>query len=154
MPPVGKLHVRGKVLPRRAEEHRLVVCRERARHFTRRVIREPLRLAASRRHDEHVEAAVAVRCECHRLTIVAPHRREFVRLAQRQRNRIPARCRHRPDVTLVFEEQRLAVGRNRRVAQPRRCVLSAHRGETRDENKSTGDGFLHSVGIIHTAPRR
>ena len=116
-----KLHVRGKVLPRRAEEDRPVVRRERARDFTCGVIRQPLRLAAVRRHDEHVEVAVAVGRECHRLPIVAPHRCEFVRFAEGQRNRIPARYRHRPDVTLVFEEQ----GLTRRVKSPGTAATTA-----------------------------
>ncbi len=122
----GKLHVGGQVLPRGAEEHGAVVGRERARDFTRGVIRQPLRLAAVRRHDEHVEIAVPIGGERHRLPIVAPHRCELVRLAEGQRNRIAARRRHRPDVTLVLEEQGLAVGRNGWIPQPQRRRVFSH----------------------------
>ena len=149
-----KLHVGGEVLPRGAEEHGAVVGRERARDFARGVIRQPLRFTAVRRHDEDVEIAVPVGRERHRLPIVAPHRCEFVRLTQGQRDRMATRRRHRPDITLVFEEQNLAIGRNSWIPQPQRRVLSCCSGQTREHDESDRDGDFHSVAIIHTGHRR
>ena len=55
----------------------------------------------------------------------------------------PSRCR------LCTRIDRLPVRRYCRIPKPQRRVLSAHRGQTRDEDKSKGDGFLHS-GRYHT----
>lgn len=148
-----KLPVRCEVLPGGAEEHGAIVRRERAGDFPRRVVRQTLRLTALRRHDEDVEIAVPVGRERHRLPVVTPYRRVFVRLTESQRMGIAAGRRHRPDVTLVFEEQGLAVGRNSWISQPQRRRLDSRRGQTRHQDESETDSASHSAAIIHTEVR-
>ncbi len=94
-----ELRVGRPLLAVAGEQHRLVVGREAAGDLVGGVERQPRRLAAGRRHDEHVEVAVPVRRERDALAVVAPDGRELVGLAERLRQSpcpprpAPRRCR-------------------------------------------------------------
>ena len=58
---------------------------------------------------------------------------------------VAARRRHRPDVALVFEEQRLAVRRDRRIPQPQRRVLGGERGYASADRQCQRKGKTHGA---------
>ena len=80
---------------------------------------------ASRRHDEDVEVAEAVRGEGDPLPVVTPHRGVVVSLADGEGEGLAARGRDLVDIAPIAEGDGPAVGRYGGIPQPERTVLGA-----------------------------
>ena len=98
------------------------------------MIRETPGLAAGGRHDEHVEIAVTIGGESDGFTVVAPDGREVIGIANGQGDGLSAQGRDLINIAFVTEEDGLAIGRNGRIPQPRRLILSP-RGECADKKE-------------------
>src|SRR5262249_41926653 len=116
-----KLAIRGCVLSRRAEDDVLIIGRERVRILGGGVECQPPRFAASRGHDVDVEVAVTIGRERDLSAVVTPYRHEIVRGMSRERQGLSAPGWNSIEISLVTEDDGLAVRRDRRVAHPARA---------------------------------
>ncbi len=138
--PCRELDAGRGVEPRRTEEHVLAVRREARRQVVGGVHRQPRGSAAGGVHHEDIVVAVSIRGEGDLRRVGRPHGHGVVCRMNRQRCGLATLRGHPVDVTVIAEDDGLAIGREGRVAHPESGIGRRSRTRENQKNKHTNTG--------------